>query len=136
MLLHCLLTCIDSDKKSAIVIFITSLYIMCLFSLATCKVFRLSLVLAIWLWCAFVWFSSWFLCFVFIELVRFVNVQFPSNSGNFQPLFSEIIFLAYPSLFFRDSNYTYVRLFEIVLQLTDFLFQLKEFLFLSLFHFR
>lgn len=42
------------------------IYKVCSFPLAAPKIFCLSLFLTVWLWCAFVWFSSWFLGLLFV----------------------------------------------------------------------
>lgn len=116
------LLCI-SDKKPAVIFFFIPLYVMYLDSMDAFIVSCLLLVSTVWLWCAFVWA---FFMILFFELPGSVNVQL-SNPENSQSLFSWPVFLAHPSLiFFRDSNYTYIRLFEIVLQLADVFFHLKK----------
>lgn len=111
---HCLLVCIVSYKKSAkILIFFSSLYSMSFFIR---KFLRFSLYpwfWAIWLWSVFfhVLFFMFF-CFMDLQVSNIPHIQPSLNTPN------DFKFLPSP---FENSYYTYTRLLEVALQLTNFL---------------
>lgn len=120
---HYLLSCIVSDKKSIILTAIF-LYVECHFSQASFKIFPLSLVLSKWIMCLRVIFYMFLVLEVhsvswvcgFIVLIKFENTL---------DISFQIFLYASPCLFFlSDSNFTHIGPLEIVPWFNDALFVL------------
>ena len=96
------------------------------FSLGVFKIFSFSLILrnSIMIYFGAV-FVSYFLCWFILEISGFVDLHLSFNLDILGQLFLQIylfLFLSSFLLFFRNLNYTYIRLLEVVLQITDVLF--------------
>lgn len=79
--------------------------------------FSLQLALRILIWCAFVWFSSCFLC---LEFVEFWGLLFFMKFGKISIVISSNFFCCPPPHFsFPISSYLYVRLLEVASQLKN-----------------
>lgn len=65
-----------------------------------------------------VYLSSRFFCFVFVELLGSVDLQFTANLESCQLLLLQMFF-CFPLSSPWDSNYTCIRLIKVVSQLTD-----------------
>lgn len=90
--------------------FFLSMYHLFFGSLSTFRIFSLSLVLSNFIvMCLGVVFFI-FLYLKFMGLYGSVHLQFSSNLEAFHPLFLQTFVLP----FFRDSNYRYIKLLEIV----------------------
>lgn len=67
-------------------------------------------------------FHMYFNCLGFTEVIKSVNLYFSVNLENVPPLYLQIFFSAPFFLSFCDSNYTSIRLFDTVLNVTEILF--------------
>lgn len=101
---HCLLAPIISDEKLAVNLYGVVLYVTCHFSLATFKVFSLSLSFNISMWIS-VYLSS----LEFIEPPKCIDYFFRSNLGSFSHFFFQYFFCpCLTVLSFWNSFYAYL----------------------------
>lgn len=118
MLFHCLLVSIIPDKNLVVIFIVGSLSVI---FFSTCFSLHLWFI-TVWLQCAQVWFSLDTVCLGFAELFSFIHMSF-IMLGKFGPLCLQLFLcLIFFLLSFWDSNYMYVRPFDIVPLISECLF--------------
>lgn len=134
MLLHCIFTCIISDKKTNIILIFVPLIQHDFCSFWLLLKFHLLLVLNNSIMIHVGAALLYFLCLGFIKFLGSVGLQFSLNLESFQSLFLQVFFLPPFCLFFENSNSTlgYLK-FRSPLMLFSFLF--LKFFYLLVFYF-